>query len=382
MKLARSLEAKHLRAFSDSMLVVKHFTGEYEQRDPRTKAYAAKVRDASLSFQTFELSQFGRENNSRADALSRLASAETHNLTGSIYLTEAKTPSIEKKECLEIHQGSDWMTPLRNFLEKDILPPGRKDALKIKYRASSYTIIKGWMYRRSVSQPLLRCLNNEEQQQALEAVHEGICGEHLAGRSLAFKILRQGFFWPTLKEDAIDYAKRCVQCQLFSNVPNQPPEEMTSVLSPISFPVWAVDIVGILPTIMKQAKYCIIVIDYMTKWVEARPLSTITEEAVKKLFLEQVILRFGIPKTCISDNGTQFIGNKFRKFMHHFGIEQKFSSVAHPQGNGAIEAGNKVIFLGNQEEAGRGQRKMGGRTPLDLMGLPNHPPDIDRRNSF
>ncbi|XP_074323403.1 uncharacterized protein LOC141660324 [Apium graveolens] len=219
MKLARSLEAKHLRAFSDSMLVVKHFTGEYEQRDPRTKAYAAKVRDAFLSFETFELSQIGRENNSRADALSRLASAETQNLTGSIYLTEAKTPSIEKKECLEIHQGSDWMTPLRNFLEKGILPPDRKDALKIKYRASNYTIINGRMYRRSVSQPLLRCLNNEEQQQALEAVHEGICGEHLAGRSLAFKILRQGFFWLTLRAEASDYAKRCVQCQLFATVP-------------------------------------------------------------------------------------------------------------------------------------------------------------------
>ncbi|XP_074342099.1 uncharacterized protein LOC141679496 [Apium graveolens] len=136
MELARRLEAKHLRAFSDSMLVVKLFSGEYEQRDPRTKAYATK-----------------------AYALSRLALAETQSLTGSIYLTEAKTPSIEKKECLEIRQGADWMTPLRNFLEKGILPPDRREALKIKYIASSYTIINGRMYRRSVIQPLLRCLN-------------------------------------------------------------------------------------------------------------------------------------------------------------------------------------------------------------------------------
>ncbi|XP_074342518.1 uncharacterized protein LOC141680105 [Apium graveolens] len=131
-----------------------------------------------------------RKNNARADALSRLASAEKHNLTGSIYLTEAKIPSIEKKECLEIHQGSDWMTLLRNFLEKGILLPDRREALKFKYRASSYTIINRRMYRRSVSQPLLRCLNTEEQRQALEVVHEGICDEHLTGRSLAFKILR------------------------------------------------------------------------------------------------------------------------------------------------------------------------------------------------
>ncbi|XP_074374574.1 uncharacterized protein LOC141714983 [Apium graveolens] len=321
MELARSLEAKHLRAFSDSMLVVKHFSREYEQRDPRIKAYAIKVEDSSLSFDTFELSQIGRQNNGRADALSRLALAETQNLTGSIYLTEAKMPSIEKKECLEIRQGSDWMTPLWNFLEKGILPPDRREALKIKYRASSYMIINGRMYRRSVSQPLLRCLNPEEQRQALEAVHEGICGEHLAGRSLAFKILPQGFFWPNVKADSVEYAKKCVQCQLFATVPKQPPEEMTSVLSPIPFIVWAVDIVGILPTSTKQTKYCIIAIDYMTKWVEARPLSTITEEAAKKFFLEQIILRFGIPKTCISDNETQFIGNKFRKFLHYFGIE-------------------------------------------------------------
>ncbi|XP_074351861.1 uncharacterized protein LOC141691009 [Apium graveolens] len=231
MKLARNLEANHLRAFSNSILVVKHISGEYKQRNPRTKAYATKVKDASLSFETFELSQIGRENNGRTYALSRIASAETQSLTGSIYLTEAKTPSIEKKECLEIHQGADWMTPLRNFLEKGILPPDQKEALKIKYRASSYTLINRRMYHRSVCQSLLRCLNVEEQHQALDVVHEGICGDHLAGRSLTFKILRQGFFWPTLKADASEYLKKCVRCQLFSTVPKQPPEEMTSVLS-------------------------------------------------------------------------------------------------------------------------------------------------------
>ncbi|XP_074326805.1 uncharacterized protein LOC141664751 [Apium graveolens] len=198
MELARSLQVKHLRAFRDSMLVVKHFSGEYEQRDPRTKAYATKIKESSLLFETFELSQIGRENNSRVDALSRLASVETQSLTGSIYLTEAKTLSIEKKDCLEIHQGANWMTPIHNFMEKGILPLDRREALRVKYRASSYTIFNGIMYRRSVRKPLLRCLNTEKQHQALEAVHEGICGEHLIGRSLAFKILRQGFFCPIL----------------------------------------------------------------------------------------------------------------------------------------------------------------------------------------
>lgn len=98
LNLAKNLEVKHLRAFSDSMLVVKQFSGEYEQKDPRTKAYATEVRSLSLLFETFELNQIGRDDNGRADALSRLASADTSNLKGSIYLTELKAPSIDKKK--------------------------------------------------------------------------------------------------------------------------------------------------------------------------------------------------------------------------------------------------------------------------------------------
>ncbi|XP_074374202.1 uncharacterized protein LOC141714587 [Apium graveolens] len=192
MKLARSLEVKHLRAFSDSMLVVKHFTGEYEQRDPRTRAYATKA-------------SFGRDTK-----LNRF------------YLPHRSQNAFDRKERMPRDSpGKRLDDPLRNFLEKGILPPDRKDALKVKYRASSYTIINGRMYRRSVSQPLLRCLNSEEQQQALEAVHEGICGEHLAGRSLAFKILWQGFFWPTLKADAIDWCKKMCTMPVVLHCPEE-----------------------------------------------------------------------------------------------------------------------------------------------------------------
>ena len=120
---------------------------------------------------------------------------------------------------------------------------------------------------------------------------------------------------------------------------------MALVFISIPFAMWAVDIVGILPTSTRQAKYCIVAIDSMMKWVEARPLSAITEDAAKKFFLEQIILRFSIPMVCVSDNDTKFIGSKFSKFLDDFGIQQKFRSIGHP-GNGAIETANKIIFEG------------------------------------
>ncbi|XP_074326740.1 uncharacterized protein LOC141664684 [Apium graveolens] len=92
------------------------------------------------------------------------------------------------------------------------------------------------MYRCAATQPLLRCLNPEEQQQALETRHEGICGKHLVGRSLAFKILRQGFFWSTLRADASEHANKCKQCQSFATVSKQPPEEMASKFGSMAHP--------------------------------------------------------------------------------------------------------------------------------------------------
>lgn len=79
-------------------------------------------------------------------------------------------------------------------MDKGTLPLDGKDAQKVKYRAASYKVVGGKLYRRSVTEPLLQCLDPKEQQLALEMVHEGIYGEHLDGRSLTFKILRQGFY--------------------------------------------------------------------------------------------------------------------------------------------------------------------------------------------
>lgn len=169
---------------------------------------------------------------------------------------------------------------------------------------------------------------------------------------------------------------------MFSTTPKQSPEEMTSVFSPISFAMWAVDIVEISSTSTKQTKYCIVVIGYMTKWVEARPLTTITNEATKKFMLEEVILRFDTPIICVSDNYAQFIGNKFKKFLYHFGILQKLSSVGHPQDNGAIEAANKIIFNGIKKRLGEAKGLWAEELPWVLWAYWTTLPIVEGETPF
>ena len=77
--------------------------------------------------------------------------------------------------------------------------------------------------------PLLRCVPQEEAARPLSEVHDGFCGNHAAGQSLSKKILRQGYFWPTLIEDSKAYVKKCDKCQGFSKIPRAPPNELTQM---------------------------------------------------------------------------------------------------------------------------------------------------------
>ncbi|KAL5561410.1 hypothetical protein UlMin_031157 [Ulmus minor] len=56
-----------------------------------------------------------------------------------------------------------------------------------------------------------------------------------------------------------------------------------------------------------------------------------------------IICRFGIPHSLVSDNGTQFDSAGLKKICSYLGIRKHFSSVAHPQSNGQVEAVNKTI---------------------------------------
>lgn len=93
---------------------------------------------------------------------------------------------------VEIAEEKTWKTPIWEYIQKGILPEDKSEARKIKYKAARYTAYEGSLYRRGFNQPLLKCIAGEECHYVLREVHQGICGNHSGGSSLAQKILRQG----------------------------------------------------------------------------------------------------------------------------------------------------------------------------------------------
>ena len=131
-----------------------------------------------------------------------------------------------------------------------------------------------------------------------------------------------------MQVDTVEIVKRCDKCQRYGNVQRLLAERLMMISSLWPFTQWGIDIVGPLPQGKGQVKFLLIAIDYFTKWVEAAALATITEARIRSFVWKNIIYRFGIPLTIITDNGRQFDSQGFREFCSN--LKSRISS--HPRG--------------------------------------------------
>jgi len=171
-----------------------------------------------------------------------------------------------------------------------------------------------------------------------------VCGNHSGAKALANKVVRAGYYWPTMIKDAKEMVRACDACQRFARLSNSPPEYLHSITSPWPFAKWGVDIVGPMPLGKGNRKFIVVAVDYFTKWAEAEALATITTENVIKFLWKSVICRFGIPYAMVTDNGKQFDCDRFREWCAELGIRKSFSTPVFPKSNGQVEATNKTLI--------------------------------------
>ncbi|KAL0313207.1 UNVERIFIED_CONTAM: hypothetical protein Sradi_5720000 [Sesamum radiatum] len=125
---------------------------------------------------------------------------------------------------------------------KNVVPRQRTDTRR---RAARFIYYKGTLYKRSFEGIFLRCLSDDEKDQAMKKAHSGVCGAHQSGPKLYFRIKRMGYYWPTMVKDCIDYAKRCQACQFHANLIHQPPEPLHPTVASWPSDAWGLDVVGL-----------------------------------------------------------------------------------------------------------------------------------------
>ncbi|KAI5355992.1 hypothetical protein L3X38_008887 [Prunus dulcis] len=337
------MNAKQIRIHSDSQLIVNQVTADFAAKDASMYAYLSTAHQLLRSFQAYEIKQIPRGENSHADALARLASAINDKVERKVPVEILAQPSTITSETCAVRYEDTWMSPIYSYLTNGTLPEDKPQARKLRYRSARYTVINDVLYKRGYTTPYLKCLTAEQGDYVLREVHNGVCGDHSGSRSLAYKVFRQGYFWPTMHQDANTLVKKCDKCQRFGNIPHIPAEPLTPIVSPWPFAQWGLDLIGPMPQGKGQVKYAVVAVDYFTKWVEAEPLATITAARIEEFVWTHICCRFGIPYAIITDNGRQFDSELFRQFCTRLKINLFFASPAHPQSNGQVEAINKIV---------------------------------------
>jgi len=134
--------------------------------------------------------------------LAKAALAEYKDVPSQVLSFIQYSPVIDKVEVQVIPLGVDWTMPIISYLRNGTLLEDRNASRRLKVHSSCFVMMGDVLYKRGFSRSYLRCLIPDEANYVMREVHEGICGNHLGARSLVHKLIRTGYYWPTLQKDA------------------------------------------------------------------------------------------------------------------------------------------------------------------------------------
>jgi hypothetical protein len=220
-----------------------------------------------------------------------------------------------------------------NYLIDQKLPDDEVLRRQIIRRAKSYVEIEGHLYTRSTSGVFQKCISQQDGIEILREIHLGDCGHHAAPRSIVSKAFPQGFYWLTANADKEKIVENCRGCQFYSRQPYAPATEQRTIPITWPFAVRGLDMVRKLKRASFGSEYLLDAIDKFSKWIEAKPVKKPDGASALK-FVRDLVVRFGLPHSIITDNGTNFTHGELKEYCDDVGIRLDLASVSHPQSNG------------------------------------------------
>nr|GEW37305.1 reverse transcriptase domain-containing protein [Tanacetum cinerariifolium] len=166
-------------------------------------------------------------------------------------------------------------------------------------------------------------LGDRKEASKLHIKDQQSCSMHAGPWSVVAKGIRLGYYWPTMHRDTRDMIRACNDCQI-----HRP----------------------------GKVKFLIVVMDYFTKWIEAKSVATITGNQVKQFVWDNIVCCFGLLGEIVSDNGKQFSDNSFKDWYEKLNITQRFASVKHSQSNGLVERANRSLGKEIKARLGEGNK--------------------------
>jgi hypothetical protein len=158
-----------------------------------------------------------------------------------------------------------------------------------------------------------------------------------------YNTIKSGYFCLKMRKAIKEYCETCHLCQTkkYISRPLKAPLKPIEVKEP-----WAligIDVTGPLRVTPNGHQYIIVAVDYFSKFCIAKAIPSFSAEITARFLFEDVVCKFGLPKSIISDNGVNFNSRLFTQLCALCGIEKANSSFYHPPGNGLVERMNKTM---------------------------------------
>ncbi|GJZ84331.1 reverse transcriptase domain-containing protein [Tanacetum coccineum] len=220
--------------------------------------------------------------NLAADHLSRLENPHQGNLEKK-EITE--TFPLETLRMITFHGdfNTPWFADIANYHAGNFIVKGMSSQQKKKFfkDVKHYFWDDPYLFKICADQVIRRCVHGQEAVDILMACHNGPTGGHHGANYTAKKVFDSSFYWPTVYRDAHNMVKSCDSCQCQGKISqkNKMPQNVIQVCE--IFDVWGIDFMG--PFLSSQGnKYVLVVVDYLSKCVEAKALPTNDARVVVK----------------------------------------------------------------------------------------------------
>lgn len=170
---------------------------------------------------------------------------------------------------------------------------------------------------------------------------------HLGGKRL-LAMVRRGYVWPGMRQDAIEFARACEFCQR-AKAARDPAAGLAAPLDlhpDQDLRPWGrvhIDFTGSIEIRGKPPQFLLVAVDSFTGFTVVTVLPSKDSVAAAEAFEQQVLLRFGAPRVLVTDNGTEFQGQAWQQLTNTYGFLRATTSAYRPASNGRVERANRWI---------------------------------------
>ncbi|XP_056695441.1 uncharacterized protein [Spinacia oleracea] len=299
LTLAHDMHIRRLEVRCDSLLIISQINGSYAAKESKMQAYLEIAKSLVRKFDSCNLQQIPRDQNSQADTLANLCSNINPTKLTTVRIVHLIHPATTKETFPIREQPSTSQTPTPT---------------------SWFILIPNVLFRDSVARPYLRCLDHDEIETKLRNIHDEECERFN-------RLWKKVLFKPAF----------CVYIS---------PNLRSAQSHPIPLALHEVGdgYSGLVTSSFKTTRIHVGNDRLFLLVVEAEAFKQVRDTEFISFSKRNVLRRCGNPSEIVYDNGCQFISNKTTKFCARYNITLHTSTPRYPQVNGQAESSNKIII--------------------------------------